>query len=210
MVGNAAPAADAQLPEIVEANDEEVVYEIMFDLPDAGLKDDVVPPDVPIPADAPADIPVHVAMAAAIVADVVPEVEGQQYPTGACRSAVGNQPYDTFSPRMTFLQLREAQAHRSVLDATKYVGLTKNKQLHASMGLPTGDFDVYNTEHTPDPELWMDLKVEIKVWAYMMTQINLKPGLCKFGARGVAAAVKELAQLHIMDTWRPMDPSKLG
>jgi hypothetical protein len=43
-----------------------------------------------------------------------------------------------------------------------------------------------------------------------MPQYNLKPGLQKIGARGIAAAMKELMQLHIMDTWRPMDPSKLG
>jgi hypothetical protein len=95
--------------------------------------------------------------------------------------------------------------YTSVLDATKYAGLTKNKQLHASVGLPTGNFDVYDAKHIPDPELWMDLEAEIKVWAYLMPQYNLKPGLCKFGARGATAAVKELTQLHIMDTWQPMD-----
>jgi hypothetical protein len=44
----------------------------------------------------------------------------------------------------------------------------------------------------------------------MMTQYNLKPGIHKFSARRAAAAVKELTQLHIMDRWWPMDPSKLG
>jgi hypothetical protein len=43
-----------------------------------------------------------------------------------------------------------------------------------------------------------------------MMQYNLKPDLCKFGAPGAAAAVKELTQLHIMDTWKPMHPSRLG
>ena len=51
---------------------------------------------------------------------------------------------------------------------------------------------------------------KIKVWGYIMTQYNLKPGLRKFGARGAAAAVKELTQLHIMNTWEPMHPSQLG
>jgi hypothetical protein len=41
------------------------------------------------------------------------------------------------------------------------------------------------------------------VWAYMMTQYNLKPGLRKF-------RVKELTQLHIMDTWTPLEASKLS
>ena len=43
-----------------------------------------------------------------------------------------------------------------------------------------------------------------------MTQYNLKPGLRKFGARGARAAVDELTQLHIMDTWTTMDPSKIS
>jgi hypothetical protein len=43
-----------------------------------------------------------------------------------------------------------------------------------------------------------------------MMQYNLKPDLCKFGARGAAAVVKELTQLHLMDTWKPMHPSQLG
>ncbi len=48
------------------------------------------------------------------------------------------------------------------------------------------------------------------VWAYLMTQYNLKPGLMKFGAMGVTAAVKELTQLHIIDTWAPLKVSKLS
>ena len=51
---------------------------------------------------------------------------------------------------------------------------------------------------------------EFKVWAYVMTQYNLKPGLRKFGERGVTAAVNGLTQLHIMDTWTGMDPSKIS
>jgi len=43
-----------------------------------------------------------------------------------------------------------------------------------------------------------------------MTQYNLKPGLRKFGAKGATAAVNELTQLHIMDTWTALDPSKLS
>jgi hypothetical protein len=31
----------------------------------------------------------------------------RRYPTQACRSVVGNQPYDTYAPRTTFLQLGE-------------------------------------------------------------------------------------------------------
>ena len=42
-----------------------------------------------------------------------------------------------------------------------------------------------------------------------MTQYNLKPGLRKFGARGETAAISELTQLRVMDTWTVMDPTKL-
>ncbi len=39
-----------------------------------------------------------------------------------------------------------------------------------------------------------------------MTQYNLKAGLKKFGEKGTSAAMEELMQLHIMDTWKAMDP----
>jgi len=61
-----------------------------------------------------------------------------------------------------------------------------------------------------DPKVCTTSQEEMMVWAYMMTQYNLKPGLRKFGARGVTAAVKELTQLHITDTWTPLEASKLS
>ena len=45
--------------------------------------------------------------------------------------------------------------------------------------------------------------------AYILMQYNLKPGLRKFGTRGEKAALKKMTQLHIMDTWTPMDAGKL-
>jgi len=51
---------------------------------------------------------------------------------------------------------------------------------------------------------------ELAVMAYILTQYNLKPGLRKFGIRGEKAALKEMSQLHIMDTWTPMDAGKLS
>jgi hypothetical protein len=50
----------------------------------------------------------------------------------------------------------------------------------------------------------------MKVWGYLMTQYNLKPGLRKFGEKRAMAAMDELTQLHVMDTWTAMDPSKLS
>ena len=43
----------------------------------------------------------------------------------------------------------------------------------------------------------------------LLVQYNLKPGLKKFGIRRADAAVKELTQLHVMDTWTPMEATKL-
>ncbi len=60
---------------------------------------------------------------------------------------------------------------------------------------------VDGTMHAIDLKLCATSQEEMMVWAYIMTQYNLKPGLRKFGARGATAAVKELTQLHIIDTW---------
>jgi hypothetical protein len=66
-------------------------------------------------------------------------------------------------------------------------------------------------DHEIDPEMVTNSKDEVKVWGYMMTQYNLKAGLQKFGKKGAsAAAMEELTQLHMMGTWRAMDPSKLS
>ncbi len=64
--------------------------------------------------------------------------------------------------------------------------------------------------HRNDPEMTTASENEIKVWAYLMTQYNLKPGLKKFGKGGKTGAVKELTQLHMMDTWTAVDPTKLS
>ena len=67
-----------------------------------------------------------------------------------------------------------------------------------------------DTVHRIDTALTMTLEDELKVWGYVMTQYNLKPGLRKFRQRGQTAAVKELTQLHIMDTWTPLQVEKLS
>jgi hypothetical protein len=63
--------------------------------------------------------------------------------------------------------------------------------------------------HTIGKELVTELEDELKVWAYVMTQYNLKPGLQQFGEKGATTAIDELTQLHIMDTWMAMDPSQV-
>ncbi len=62
--------------------------------------------------------------------------------------------------------------------------------------------------HINNEQLLTKSNNKLKVWAYVMTQYNLT-GLRKFGARGVMAAMDKLTQLHVMDTWAVMDPSKL-
>jgi hypothetical protein len=109
---------------------------------------------------------------------------------------------------MTFLQLGEVRAHMSVLDATQYVGMTREEQMHAMTWSDTPP-PIDDTEHTVDPELVTDSEDKMKVWGYLITQYNLKPGLRKFGEKGAKAAVDELTQLQIMDTWTAMDPSKI-
>jgi hypothetical protein len=105
------------------------------------------------------------------------------YPMQSCRSVVGNQPYDASSPQMQFLQLGEVRAHRSALAASKEGEINSAEtmtkvQMHAT----TGCMELNDVEHASDKELTTSDKQEVAVWAYLMTQYNLKPGLCKFGA----------------------------
>ncbi len=86
--------------------------------------------------------------------------------------------------------------------------MTREEQIHATTWSDTAP-PINDIEHTVDPALVADSEDKIKVWEYLMTQYNLKPGLRKFGERGAKAAMAELTQLHIMDTWTAMDPSKI-
>ena len=98
-----------------------------------------------------------------------------------------------------------AVASRAALRCAK---ATKEERMHATiwMGTTTRQDD---TEHIIDNHLVTESEDELKVWAYVMTQHNLKPILHKFGDRGAMAAVNKLKQLHIMDNWLAMDPSKI-
>jgi hypothetical protein len=166
-----------------------------------GLADNVVPLD---------DLLVILLADVGVVPDAAPADEGQKYPTQACRSIVGALPYDNLAPSMTFLQLGETRAHRSVLEAIKYAGMLWQEQMHLLVASAVKELSVDNAEQEWDPHLTTDLESEMQVWAYLMTQYNLKVGLQKFGTRGATTAMKELIQLHVMDMWRPMDTSKLG
>ena len=174
-----------------EAYDNELVYEIKFDVPDKGVL------QLPLGEDRDdTSIPV-IALEDDETYDKIQDV--RHYPTQACRSAVSSQPYDTYAPQTSFLQLGAVRAHRIVLKVSHLTRMTKEERLLATTTLPmeaTND----DATHKIDPKLCTTSQGEKMMWAYMMTQYNLKPGLRKFGARGVTAAVKELTQLHIMDT----------
>jgi hypothetical protein len=98
------------------------MYEVTFDLPSAGL----------IPHNANLHIPLGDNRNDAHVLPAVPNEEpipNQGYPARACRSAVGNQPYIAYAPRVAFLQLGMMEAHRSVLEASRLARMTKEEQL---------------------------------------------------------------------------------
>ncbi len=78
----------------------------------------------------------------------------------------------------------------------------------ASNALETDMVD--DATHVNDPELVSSSEEEMMVWGYMMMQFNLKAELRKFGDKGKMAAMEDMTQLHIMDTWKAMDPAKLS
>jgi hypothetical protein len=137
-------------------------------------------------------------------------VDVRRYPLQARRSVVSNQHCDVYAPQTTFLQLGDMQAHRSVLKASHHARMTKEEQVLAMTTSPWLETTIVDVMHKIDQELCSTSEDEMKVWAYLMVQYNLKPGLRKFGSKEDKAAVKEMTQLHVMDTWTPMDVSKLS
>ncbi len=67
-----------------------------------------------------------------------------------------------------------------------------------------------DAEHNVDLAMVTGSEDEIKVWGNMMTQYSLKVGQKKIGDRRATAAMEKHTQLHIMDTWKAMNPSKLS
>ncbi len=107
----AAAHAVQQGAALIEANDDELVYKITFDITDERLLQLPLGEDrndTSIPVIALNDDETH-----AKIQDV------RRYPAQAHRGAVGNQPYNTYTPQTTFLQLGAVRAHRSVLEASR-------------------------------------------------------------------------------------------
>ena len=102
MIRNAQGAhVQAPVPAPIEAKGDEIIYEITFDLLDAGLTGTDVE-HMSDMGDSRRDD------TSAVVMSANTEADGRCYPTQTCRSAVGNQPYDTCAPWMTFLQLGDS------------------------------------------------------------------------------------------------------
>jgi hypothetical protein len=160
---------------LVEADKDKIVYKITFNLPDADLEPDIEPTIPPVkPGNATA-------------------VNATNYdPSQSRRSVVEHQLEPDAprvpiahrtrlqAPRMNFLQLGEVQTHRSVLEARQYAGMTKEERIQATtLSIIHLEPKVDKTVHRIDAELITKLEDEMKVWAYLMTQYNLKPGLRK-------------------------------
>ncbi len=88
---------------LIEADLDEIMYEIIVELTDAGLLPGLVPNAPNEPINPPPNN----------------DTSPQRYPTRSCRSVVGNHTYGTYAPRTQFLQLGEVQAHRSALSVAQ-------------------------------------------------------------------------------------------
>jgi hypothetical protein len=190
-------------PAMVEANEDELVYELTFDLPDAGLGPTQGNQTMILGEDRNDNTPITIAE------DTDSPSDGRRSPTQACRSAAGNQPYDAplnLPAREPVAHRTRARAphttHRSVLEANKLARMTKEERLLATTTTTSGPF-VDDVTHRVDRVMFTTSEEELGVMAYILMQYNLKPGLSKFGTRGEKAALKEMTQLHIMDTWTP-------
>jgi hypothetical protein len=115
-------------PALIDADEDKIIYKLTFDLPDAGL----APPIAP---DGMAVMP-HDALNVHAFEPNPPEdtklATKRQYPLRSCRSVIGHQPYNKYAPCMTFLQLGETIAHRSVIKASELIRMTKEERLMAT------------------------------------------------------------------------------
>ncbi len=140
-------------PALVEANEDKIVYELTFDLQDAGLHGDDTG-NMSDMGDSRRDDTSGVVMGGD------DEAAGRRYPTRTCRSAVGNHPYDTYAPRTTFLQLGTVRAHRSVLEGNSLARMTKEEQLQATTTTTSKPF-VDNMTHQVDQVMCTTLEEEL-------------------------------------------------
>jgi hypothetical protein len=122
-------AAKQSTPAVIESDEDELVYEVTFELPDAGLV--LIADNFAVPLGDDRD---DTLVAPIIVDDIdaVQDAPASRYPTRARRSAIGGQPYDKFAPRIAFLQLGTMRAHSNVLEGAKSAGMSKEKRMLAT------------------------------------------------------------------------------
>ncbi len=96
------------------------------------------------------------------------------------------------------------------MEASRRVKVPGGERIPGTTSLSSAEPFIDDTIHSVDDAMTTTLEDELKVWGYVMTQYNLKPGLRKFGNKGKMAAVNELTQLHVMDMWKPMHADKLS
>ncbi len=95
----AAAAIGHQGPALVEANQDEIVYKITFDLPDAGLIGGNAFPANDPPPPTPGETIMDMANdTVEFLTDSTDIPTNRHYPLRSCRSVVGHQPYDTYAP----------------------------------------------------------------------------------------------------------------
>ena len=122
-------AAEHSTPAVIESNKDELVYEVTFELPDAGLVPIANNFAVPL-----GDNRDDTLVTPIVVDDIdaVQDAPASRYPTRARRSAIGGQPYDEFAPCVAFLQLGTTRAHSNVLEGAKSAGISKKKRMSAT------------------------------------------------------------------------------
>ena len=125
--------AQAPGPALIDADKDKIIYKLTFDLLDAGLNGTDTENMSDMGNSRRDD-------ASAVVMGADDEATGRCYPTRTRRSAVGNQPYDIYAPRTTFLQLGTVRAHRSVLEASRLARMTKEEQLLATTATTSKPF----------------------------------------------------------------------
>jgi hypothetical protein len=160
--------AKQQGPAFVEANQDKIVYEITFDLPDAGL----APGQNTIPAGADEFVSdTHSSIKSLHHASP----EQRQYPQHPYRSVVGHEPYDSYAPRIAFLQQGEIRACSSGLDAAELTQMSKEEMMHATTSSQMDlEPEVDCTQHIADPEVMTKSEDEMKVWGYLMNPVQPK------------------------------------
>ncbi len=150
---------------VVVANDEEIVYKITFDLPNLGLGAAVITPDFPACPMADASLYDMTTVTVDVLTNTTNpsnNVTEQQYLSISCRSVVRHQPYNSYAPRTTFLQLGEVRMCRSVLDTKEFAGMTKEERILVTTYTEMKQ-EVDKMKYIMDPNLITDSENEMKV-----------------------------------------------